>query len=163
MENRTTLSPLTLAEQALADQYYYLVDAFLRRKRLDPNEYYDVVIFGFLAAIQRECRNPNPPENKNIFGLIEVCMERAVFQEWRRQGREARRGDHESLSLDYISADTDTGEFSLYEVVADTQQNTAIQVEAADLAERILAVATPREREAIDLACLGYETHCQRQ
>lgn len=153
------LQPLTDVERKMAEQYIDQVDQFLHRKHLNPSEYYDVVIFGYLAAIQRECRNPNPPENKNIYGLIEVCMERAVLSEWRRQYRDMRRCDRESLSLDCIPAHTDDGEFSLYDVVADTRQNVAVQVEAQDLAERILAVATPREREAIDLACLGYEPH----
>lgn len=152
------LQPLTDVERKMAEQYIDQVDQFLRRRRLDPAEYYDVVIFGYLSAIQRECRNPNPPENKNIYGLIKVCMERAVFTEWRRQGRDMRRCDRESLSLDCISAHTDDGEFSLYDVVADARQRTEPQVEAKDLAERVLAVATPREREAIDLACQGYET-----
>ncbi len=151
------IEPLTAEEQKLAEQHLYLVDQFLRRKRLDPHEYYDVVIFGYLQAIQRECRRDWPEENKNFHGLAEVCMRSAVFMEWRRQSQDMRRCDRKSLSLDCMPADTDDGEFSLYEVVADTRQKTEVQVEAKDLAERVLAVATAREREAIDLACLGYE------
>lgn len=152
------MEPLTVEEQEMAEQYFYLVDKFLKREHLDPNEYYDVVIFGYLQAIQRECRNPNPPEKKNIYGLIEVCMKRAVLMEWRCQYRDMRKGNREGLSLDCIPAQTDDGEFSLYDIVADVRQSTEVQVEAQDLAERVLVVATPREREAIDLACLGYET-----
>ena len=152
------LQPLTAEEQRMAEQYLYLVDAFLRRKHLDSSEYYDVAIFGLLKAIQWEYRNRNPPKDKNIFGLIEVCMRQEVINEWRYQGREMRRGDRESFSLDYISANTDAGGFSLYDVVADPRQKTVVQVEAKDLVSRVLAVATPREREAIDLLCFGYET-----
>lgn len=151
------MEPLTPDEQKMAEDYFHLVDKFLRKKRLDPGEYFDVAIFGYLQAVQRECRNPNPPEKKNIYGLIEVCMERAVLQEWRSQYRDKRQGDHGSLSLDYIPAHTDDGEFSLYDVVADIRQKTEFQVEAKDLAKRALAVATLREREVIGLACLGYE------
>lgn len=152
------MDPLTAEEQKIAEQYYYTVDKFLYCERLDPDEYYDVVIFGYLQAIQRECRNPSPPENKNICGLIQICMKRAVLLEWRRQRWYKRKCDREHLSLDCVPADSDDGEFSLYDVVGDKRQNTAVQVEAQDLADRILTVATPREREAIDLACLGYET-----
>lgn len=152
------MEPLTVEEREMAERYFYTVGEFLRRKRLAFDEYFDVVIFGYLQAIQRAHRNPNPPENKNIYGLIEVCMKRAVIMEYRRQYQDKRKGDRESLSLDCIPADTDDGEFSLYDVVADTRQNTAVQVAVQDLTERVLTVATPREREAIDLACLGYET-----
>lgn len=153
------MEPLTTEEQEAAKRHFCLVDEFLQRKRLNPNEYYDVVIFGYLQAIQREHRNPNPPENKNIYGLIEVCMERAVLMERRYQHQDKRWMGCETLSLDCIPANTDDGEFSIYDVVADAQQRTEAQVEARDLTERVLAVATSREREAIDLACLGYETH----
>ena len=150
------MEPLTPVERKLAEEYFYLVDEFLHRKRLNHDEYFDIVIFGYLQAIQRECRNPNPPENKNLHGLIEICMKRAVFTEWRRHGRDMRNSAHEVLSLDYIPERMDG--LSLHDAVADTRRNTAIQVEARDLTARILEVATPREREAIDLACLGYET-----
>lgn len=159
MSSVEKMPPLTAEEQKMAEDYYYLVDEFLRRKRLDSNEYFDVVIFGYLQAIQRECRHQNLPEKKNFHGLVEVCMKRAVLMEQRYQHRDMRKGDRESLSLDCILADTDDDELSLYGVVADTRQNTAVQVEASDLVDRILAVATPREREAIDLVRLGYETH----
>ena len=42
------MEPLTVEEQEMAEQYFYLVDKFLKREHLDPNEYYDVVIFGYL-------------------------------------------------------------------------------------------------------------------
>lgn len=154
----SAILPLTVEEQNMAEQYLYLVDKFLSRKKLDPDEYYDVAIFGYLQAIQRECRNPNPPEEKNFFGLVEVCMRRAVQMEWRKQGRIMRRGDMTSLSMDSVSAETESGEGSLYELVAAAGQDVQAQVEAGDLTQRVLAVATPREREMIDLVCLGYES-----
>ena len=152
------IEPLTVKEREMVEQYHYLVADFLQRKRLAPNQYYDIVIFGYLQAIQRECRNPSPTHQKNIYGLIEVCMNRAVLQEWRCQYQIKRTGDRKHLSLDRIPAHTDDDELSLYAVIADTQQNTETQVEARDLTERIRAIATPREREALDLVCLGYET-----
>lgn len=153
------IEPLTVKGREMVEQYHYLVADFLQRKRLAPNQYYDIVIFGYLQAIQRECRNSSPLPQKNICGLIEICMNRAVLQEWRRQYQIKRTGDRKQLSLDRIPAHTDDDELSLYAVIADTQQNIETQVEARDLIERIFAVATPREREALELACLGYKTH----
>ncbi len=153
----SALQPLTIEEQEMAAKYLYLVDRFLYRKGLDPSEYYDVVIFGYLQAIQRECRQEWPEEKKNFYGLVETCMKRVVLMERRRWYQDMRTADRLSSSLDSTPAYTKEGEFFLYDVVADTRQRTEVQAEAKDLAERVLAVATAREREAIDLACLGYE------
>ena len=151
----STLQPLTTEEQEMAELYFYLIDEFLARKKLDASEYYDVAVFGYLEAIQRECRNPNPPENKNFVGLVRTCMKRAVQQEWRKMWREKRRGDLTGLSLDIGHTVSESEDRTLYDFVPIAKQDIQAQVEAADLAQRVLAVATPREREAIDLAFLG--------
>lgn len=52
------LYPLTPEERAFAEEKYPLVDKFLSMKRLDPDEWFDVVIFGFLEAVQVFIRQP---------------------------------------------------------------------------------------------------------
>ena len=49
MEN---LRPLTLEEQLFAAQNHNLVYAFLQEKNLPEDVFYDVVIFGFMRAVQ---------------------------------------------------------------------------------------------------------------
>lgn len=156
----SALQPLTDEEREMAEQYLYLVDQFLYRHRLDPDEYYDIAIFGYLEAIQRERRMNCPEEKKNFPGLTEVCIRNAVYQEWRRQYADMRKADWLSISLDGAPAyaDDDDG-ISLYEVVADPRASTEESVVKSDLIRRILAEATPREHEAIDYACAGFEAH----
>ncbi|WP_298029727.1 ECF-type sigma factor [uncultured Dysosmobacter sp.] len=155
----SSLQPLTVEEQGMAEKYIDRVDKFLRRKRLDPDEYYDVVIFGYLAAIQRECRNPAPPEKKNFFALLDICMERAVYMEWNRQNADMRRGDRMALSLDSVPAHTDDGVFSLYDVVPSPCADVASEVINRDLIDRALEVGTSRQLEMIQYAMDGYEAH----
>ncbi len=150
-----SLQPLTPEEQELAVKHFNLVDEFLHRKRLDPNEYYDVVIFGYLAAIQQGCRKDYPEEKKNFFGLIEVCMRNAVYQEWIGMGREKRKANQLSISLDaMLNADED--EFPIYEIIEDARINIEDLIVNRDLIDRLLTEATPREREAFEYACLGF-------
>lgn len=59
------LYPLTPEEQEFAAIHIDLVDTFLRRERLDPNEYYDIVIFGYLEAVQKQHREPIEEERQN--------------------------------------------------------------------------------------------------
>lgn len=44
---------LTPEQQKFAEQNHQIVDCFLSKKRLDAEEFYDVVIFGYLLAVQK--------------------------------------------------------------------------------------------------------------
>lgn len=71
------LYPLTPEEQEFAAIHIDLVDTFLRRERLDPNEYYDIVIFGYLEAVQKQHREPIEEERQNFNALAKsVCAMR---------------------------------------------------------------------------------------
>lgn len=45
--------PLTPEQRLFAAEHHGLVYAFLKEKNLPENEYYDIVIFGFLRAVRR--------------------------------------------------------------------------------------------------------------
>ena len=45
-------------QQQFAEQNHDVVEHFLSQKRLDAEEFYDVVIFGYLSAVQDE-RQPD--------------------------------------------------------------------------------------------------------
>ena len=46
------LRPFTKEEQQFAEENHDLVYAFLNEKKLSEDEYYDVVVFGYLRAVQ---------------------------------------------------------------------------------------------------------------
>lgn len=151
-----TLPPLTDEERELAEKYHHLIDEFLRRKRLDPSEYYDVAVFGYLSAIQQECRSGDqyPEEKKNFIGLVEVCMRNAVYEEWAERKWSTKKANYMSVSIDAIRVpDTDS---SLYEILEDPWVNIEESVAARDLVERLLAEAQPRERRVAEYICMGY-------
>ena len=52
------LRPMTQEERDFAEQHHNLVIDFLRYRRLPMDEFYDVVIFGYLSAVQQYFRNP---------------------------------------------------------------------------------------------------------
>lgn len=51
------LRPLTKSEIEFAEQNHELVYAFMNEKGLPEDEYYDIVIFGYLRAVQEYCQN----------------------------------------------------------------------------------------------------------
>ena len=46
------IQPLTPKEQLYAEKHHEMIYHFLSHYQLDETEYYDVVVFGYLAAIQ---------------------------------------------------------------------------------------------------------------
>ena len=44
-------TPMTPAQQLFAEEHHNLVYAFLNEKKLPEDEYYDVVVFGYLQAV----------------------------------------------------------------------------------------------------------------
>lgn len=53
------LRPFTKEEQQFAEENHDLVYAFLNEKKLSEDEYYDVVVFGYLRAVQEYCETAN--------------------------------------------------------------------------------------------------------
>ena len=51
--------PLNDTKRIFADKNHNLVYKFLHEKNLPASEYYDIVIFGYLRAVQRYLTDPN--------------------------------------------------------------------------------------------------------
>lgn len=49
---------LTNEEKEFAEKNHYIVDRFLSYNHLDESDYYDVIIFGYLHAVQAYLRTP---------------------------------------------------------------------------------------------------------
>lgn len=95
------LEPLTPAEQAVAAENHYIVERFLASKKLPPDEWYDVVVFRYLRAIELWFRRPDL--YKYQFTTIAWRnMTSAVSNERVKQSRRIR-----AISLDTVIPGTD--------------------------------------------------------
>lgn len=59
MHARTQYTPLTSEEQCFAERNHYLVGRFLRQNKLEPDDWYDVVIFRYLLAVKKWHQRPD--------------------------------------------------------------------------------------------------------
>ena len=150
-----TLEPMTDEERDFAEQHHDIVYKFLRARRLPESEYYDVVIFGYLMAVQQNFRNPVAPECQNFPALAYTCMEYKVLSDWQRKQRVKRRGDYIALSMD--AALTDTDNFTFHDILPDKTRDTALEVENTDLIARIFDNMTRMERKTLNLFLSGYK------
>ena len=148
------LYPMTQKEQDFAVEHFALVADFLSFHQLPENEYYDVVIFGYMEAVQKQCRNPVNPEQQNFTALARICMKSAFCREVRDRCREKRNPDRPVFSLDTPLSDSEDS--TLHNLLADVTQNPEKSSEAKDLLERAFSVATPDERRIAELYAIGY-------
>ena len=140
------LRPMTNEEREFAEQRHGLVIDFLRCKRLPMNEFYDVVIFGYLSAVQQYFRNP--PAGVEFKAMAFRAMKDAVLRDGEYHARAKRCGYT-------VSLDTE----GRHSTIPDQKQDVERQTEDKALLEQAAKVATPKESKIIELLIDGFALH----
>lgn len=138
------LHPMTQEEREFAEQRHDLVIDFLRFKRLPMSDFYDVVIFGYLSAVQQYFRNP--PFGVTFKAMAFRAMKDSILRESEYHSRAKRCGVNVSLD--------DAGS-----KLTDPSQDTVRQVEGKALLKQAVSVATTKESRIIDLLIDGFALH----
>ena len=133
------LRPMTQEEREFAEQNHDLVIDYLRRKRLPMDDYYDIVIFGYLSAVQQYFRNP--PAGVEFKAMAFRAMKDTVLRDGEYNTRAKRCGS-------IVSLDTDA--------IPDPKQDVERQTERKALLEQAASVATPREAKIIRFLVDGF-------
>ena len=136
------LRPMTQEEREFVEQNHNLVIDYLRCKCLPMDDFYDVVIFGYLSAVQQYFRNP--PAGVAFKAMAFRAMKDSVLREGEYHAR-AKRCAH-IISLDGMN-------------VQDPKQDTERQIEGKALLEQVISVAAPREARIITLLIDGFALH----
>lgn len=98
---RQKYTPLTTEEQQFASDNHYLVRNYLRLRKLDIDEWYDVVIFRYLLAVKRWFSQPEIHRLK--FSTIAYSgMRSAIGNECKKRDKQIR-----TVSLDVVLAGTE--------------------------------------------------------
>ncbi len=135
------LRPMTQEEREFAEQEHDRVLDFLRYRGLPIADYYDVVIFGYLSAVQQYFRNP---PSRVSFGAIAVrAMKDSILRDGEYRSRAKRTGV--TVGLDDFK-----------NTITDPRQDTERQVEGKALLEQAVSVATPKEAKIINLLLDGF-------
>ena len=136
------LRPMTPEEREFAEQYHDLVLDFLRYRRLPTDDFYDIVIFGYLSAVQQYFRNP--PPDVTFKAMAFRAMKDSVLRDAEYHARAKRCGA--IISLDDMA-------------IHDPRQDTERQIEGKALLEQAASVATPKEAKIIRLLMDGFALH----
>jgi len=144
VETMRALHPMTMEERDFAEQQHDLVIEFLHCKRLPMDDFYDVVIFGYLSAVEQYFRDP--PVGVCFKIMAFRAMKDALLREREHNAHIKRSGV--TVRLDDISS-----------TLADTRQDTQRQIESKVILEQAVSTATPRQAKIIHLLADGFALH----
>ena len=126
---------LTEKYNQFATEHHNLIFSFLRSRNLDESDFYDVVVFGFLKAIDEYLTNPILSRKYEFSTVAYRAMRSELYKHYEKQNRQKRKaytisleavvyGDGEALSLqevlstpDPLMADLET-EFLMLELAS---------------------------------------------
>ena len=140
------LRPMTQEEREFAEQHHDLAIGFLRCKRLPMGEFYDVVIFGYLSAVQQYFRNP--PAGVEFKAMAFRAMKDAVLRDGEYHARAKRCGYT-------VSLDTE----GRHSIIPDPKQDIERQTEGKALLKQVASIATPKEAKIIRFLLDGFALH----
>lgn len=139
-------NPLSEQERAFAEEKHdEVVFKFLCQKALDVDDYYGVVIPGYLYAVRVYLSRPELREQYSFQSVAYKKMQSAVYKLWRYESRPKRSA--KVLSLDSYPDDI----FNL--AISDRTQE---HLEAQERWKQVRAHITIKEMEALLLKSQGY-------
>lgn len=142
------MKQLTRDEAAFAAEHHNLIFRYMQTKHLNKNEYYDIIVFGFLNGVKKHFRRSDL-EQYSFTTLAWKSMNSAYSNYVRSQNADKRKAIVLSIHEPFEDL------YPLEEVIADVQ-NIAEEVIDRISAEKMLAGFCDAERRIVELLCEGY-------
>ena len=145
------ITVLSENERQFADEHHDTVLHFLSHFHLKMADYYDVVIFGYLSAVQSYLADPEL--QKYRFSTIawsrmmDALAEEQIYQ---------RRPKRCAATLSY---EKDTSLNELNRLLPDREKAIEDQLFDREILYELLSYSTPKEREVLYLKADGYSYH----
>ena len=96
-----TTRPLTEEERKFSEENYNLIMDFMKKSKLNAEEYFDTVVFDFLLSVEKYLNDPQLQAKCSFEAVSYMYMKRAVFVHFRKQKAQKRSTEAGSdISLD---------------------------------------------------------------
>lgn len=139
---------LTPEQQEFAGRHHNLVYKFLWRSHLDEEEFYDIVIFGYLEAVQDYLEKPELLRFK--FSTVAwIKMRCCVISEYIYQNRPKRNAPMGTYHEEFDTAVLNQFLPNRMTAIAETLDNQTLAI-------RLLSHLTPKEKTVVQLKAEGY-------
>ena len=142
--------PLTREQREFATKWHNLIYTFLNEKGLPKDDYYDVIVFGFLRAVKRYFTEP-VLQQYSFSTIAWQAMQQSLSAHHRAQNSQKRRGYTVSLS----NAQYGDEYVPLDETIA-AQDRLMAQLETELLLHDLAQRATRQQMVVVHLRSAGY-------
>lgn len=93
MEIKEQLRPLTREERKFSEENYHLIMDFMKKSKLDEEEFFDIVVFDFLLSVEKYLNDPQLQAKCSFEAVSYMYMKRAVFVHFRKQKAQKRNAE----------------------------------------------------------------------
>ncbi len=141
--------PLTLEQKIFAAQNHDLVYKFLQERHLSVNDYYDIVIFGYLRAVRRYLEE-GKLHHYRFATIAWNCMKIDLINHSKAQSRQ--KYNTETISLQNEFGDED---FSSEKIIA-TSNDLMSQLETELLLHDLAKRVSQQQMDIVRMRSSGY-------
>lgn len=85
MKSKQRIRPLTPTEKRFATENYHLINKFLKRSKLDAEEFFDIVVFEYLLSVENYLNNADLQSRCNFEAVSYMYMKRAIYRHFRER------------------------------------------------------------------------------
>lgn len=147
MGNRQYIRPLSPEERRFASDNYHLITEFLKRSKLDVEEFFDVVVFEFLLSVEIYLNNTELQSRCNFEAVSYMHMKRAVYRHFREQKTMKRSSVAGVVSFEEIDAYVGESVYSM---------SNEVLLEYRETIQRIETLLTEEQRKIFVEKLDGY-------
>jgi hypothetical protein len=142
---------LSLDQQTFAEDHHSLIWAFLNKNKLPYNDYYDVVVFGYLRAVQQYCTRPDLRERYSFATIAWRKMKDDLAKHFKKENRPSRKAVLVFLDSPAFGDDV----CSMHDIVPGPDASFE-SVNAGTLWNQISDLLNKEQAEALRLRLDGY-------
>lgn len=99
MENKERLKPLTMEQRKFAEDNYRLIMDFLKKSKLDSEEYFDVAVFGYLLSVEIYLNDTDLQRKCKFEAVSYMYIRREMYLHFRTQKKNSAIGNNTSLDI----------------------------------------------------------------
>jgi len=144
---------LTIEQKVFIEKHHNLIYAFLNKNNLREDDFYDILVFGFLKAVIRYFKEPDLSEKYAFSTIAWGAMKTSLLNYYRNESRIKRKVNTISLEANVYR---DGEILSLKEILAGAD-SLMIDFETELLLLELASKVSKREMDIIHMRLGGYK------